>query len=313
MSIFVSGSLAYDFIMNFPDDFENHILKDKIHKLNVSFTIDELEKNLGGTAGNIAYNISLLNKKPEIFASIGKNNKKYFDWLEQNDISKDYIHVSDKYTASAHITTDKKDNQITAFHPGALNDASKLSIKDIEGDIDLFINSPNDAEAMLKYNKELSEESTEVVFDPGQQITTFNKQQLLQALESSDILVGNDYEISLIKDKTNLSKQEINNKVNLLITTLGEKGSMIENDDDTIEVKPTKVQQVLDPTGAGDAYRAGFFVGYQAELGLKKCAQLGSTLASFAIENYGTQNHSPELNDIKNRYKSSYSEELVLN
>ena len=313
MSIFVSGSLAYDFIMNFPDDFENHILEDKIHKINVSFTIDELEKNLGGTAGNIAYNISLLNKKPEIFAPIGKNNKKYFDWLEQNDISKDYIHVSDKYTASAHITTDKKDNQITAFHPGALNDASNLSTKDIEGDIDLFINSPNDAEAMLKYNKELSEKSTEVVFDPGQQITTFNKQQLLQALESSDILVGNDYEISLIKDKTNLSKQEINNKVNLLITTLGEKGSMIENDDQTTEVESAKVQQVLDPTGAGDAYRAGFFVGYQAELGLKKCAQLGSTLASFAIENYGTQNHSPELNDIKNRYKSSYSEELVLN
>jgi len=313
MKILVSGSLAYDFVMDFPDSFKNHIMPDSLHILNVCFMIEKLNKGLGGTAGNIAYNFKLLGMEPEIFSALGKDADEYLKHFEKNKISaKNILRSEDQFTASAYITTDKDDNQITAFYNGPLRLSVEQNIYDVKEKYNLAIISPNAKEVMMKHLKEAKEAGMETVFDPGQQITAFMPEELIRMIQQSDFIIGNDYEIKLLMQKTEFSMEEILQYVKAVITTLGEKGSVVVTKTESVEAGVCLPRSVDDPTGAGDAYRAGFFCAYLLGYNWKTCAQMGATAASYAIENYGTQNHFFTKEEFLNRYQSVFNEKLSI-
>jgi len=313
MSVLISGSLAYDYIMAFPDTFKNHIMPDQIHVLSVSFVVDQLKKNLGGTSGNIAYTMNLLKTEPIILSALGSDAQDYLDHLQKHNITKDYItQTSDMLSSSAHITTDKDDNQITAFYPGAGGAELQHSLSDIKEDIDLVLISPNKKEHMIKHAKQAYEAGIPIVFDPGQQITALTPQEVALLVGQAKILIANDYEMKLIEQKTGWSGAELFQHVELVITTYGDKGSRIAEDEGSIDIPACNAQSVDDPTGAGDAYRAGFFAGYTRGFDLKTCGQMGSAAAVFAVEKHGTQNHSFTIDEFIQRYKDNFGEELEL-
>lgn len=310
MPILVSGSLAYDYIMNFPDSFKNHIMPDKIHILNVCFVVDKLEKSWGGTAGNIAFTMKMLGADPLIVSAIGRDANEYLEHFKKQGISTEYILQStNKLTASAYITTDMDDNQVTAFYNGPLGEVAAIPNKSAA----IAIISPTDKTAMLKHLHECHERGIPAMFDPGQQITAFSDVELRSAIAKSAFLIGNDYEIKLIQDKTGWNARDILKETKVLITTLGEKGSIITTQDgEMIEIAPCPPRSVDDPTGAGDAYRAGFLVGYEKGYDLKTCAQIGSVAASYAIETYGTQAHTFTKENFRERYEKVYKEKINL-
>ena len=313
MSIFISGSLAYDYIMDFPDSFKNHILPDQIHILNVCFTVDKLEKNFGGTAGNIAYTVKLLGGDPVLVSSLGTDAEEYLMYLEKQGISTKYTHVSHgKLTASAHITTDKDDNQITAFYNGAAGDAATPGVADIKETPQLAIIGPTHKDIMMRHAKECFEKNIPIVFDPGQVMTALSPQELMLLIGQAKFLIGNDYEMKLLEEKTGWKGAALFDHVDVLITTLGDHGSVIAKKDATIEVEPCPPRSADDPTGAGDAYRAGFFTAYVNGHDLKTCGQMGSVAAAYAIEHYGTQNHRFTMEEFTQRYEETYREALRL-
>ena len=301
--IFVSGSLAFDRIMNFPGYFKDNILPDKIHNLNVSFNIEKLEERYGGTAGNIAYNLSLLNLEPVIIGSAGKDFDKYKKYLEEKNIGLDGLKiVEDDFTAAAHIITDKSNNQITGFHMGAMTADTEYNIK--QGD--LLIISPGNIHDMLRYQDQAQAINMPYIFDPGQTLPFFQPEELKALVNGAKVLITNDYELELVIKKTGYSKEDILEIVEILVTTNGEKGSTIQKKDDIIEIPCAKPEQVLDPTGAGDAYRAGFIYGLVNDMDLEICGRLGSITAVYAVEKYGTQEHSYSLEEFKIRYKNNF-------
>jgi len=309
MSILISGSLAYDYIMDFPDSFKNHILPDQIHILNVCFVVDNLKKNYGGVAGNMAYTMNLLGMDPIIFSPLGSDGRDYLDYLKKNKLKTNYIKLSkEKLTSSAHITTDKENNQITAFYNGALLEATDLSISDVKEKVDLVLISPTYKTAMIKHAKECYEQKIPFCFDPGQQVTAFTAQELMMIVGQAKFLIGNDYEIKLIQEKTGWDGEEILNHVEAMIITMGEKGSMVVTKEGTVEVGICPADSVDDPTGAGDAYRAGFFSAYSQGLDWKACAQMGAVAATYAVENYGTQNHHFTKEEFSQRYRETFGE-----
>lgn len=313
MSVLISGSLAHDYIMDFPDSFKNHILPDHIHMLNVSFTVQSLKKEFGGCAGNIAYTAKLLDGDPIILGSLGKDGMEYLAHFKKHEINANYILKSKELlTSSAHITTDKDGNQISAFHVGAGADSIDISILNIKEKINLVLISPNSKETMIRHSKEAAEKNIPIVFDPGQQLTTFSPQELMLLIGQAKILIANDYELKLIEDKTGWQNHELLNHVEILITTLGEKGSVVRTKDEIFQIKPCAPLSVDDPTGAGDAYRAGFFTAYEKGKNLQTCGQVGSVAAVYAIENYGTQNHWFLPEDFAKRYEDTYNQKLDL-
>ncbi len=308
MSTLISGSIAYDYIMTFPDSFKNHILPDQIHILNVCFVVNRLERNFGGTAGNIAYTTKLLGGSPVVFGALGTDAKDYASWFEKHGIDTKYIVQSkDKLTTSAHITTDKEDNQVAAYHPGPDEESLSLSVKDAEG-VELAIIAPTQKDVMINHALQCYDEKIPFCFDPGQQITALSPQELMGAIGQAKFLIGNDYEMRLIQEKTGWDAKELLNHVEVLITTLGEKGSVITSKLGILEIAPCPPQSIEDPTGAGDAYRAGFFWAYTKGLEYKVCGQVASVCASYAIEHYGTQNHSFTMEEFGERYEKTYSE-----
>lgn len=312
MSIIVSGSLAYDYIMNFPDSFKNHILPEQLHILSVSFVVNKLERRLGGTAGNIAYTIKLLGSDPTLVSALGKDDEPYIDRLNELGIGTDHI-VRDPncLTASAYITTDADDNQICAFYPGPLKDAMKIDIVALKSDLVLI--SPTQKDVMIKHLQMAVDAGKTVVFDPGQQITAFSDLELRKLISQADYLIGNDYEIKLIEDRTGLRGKDLMAENTTLITTLGARGSIVSSPTGTvIEVASCPPKSVDDPTGAGDAYRAGFFVGVTKNLPMQSCAQMGAVAATYAIESYGTQEHTFTKQDFVTRYMHTYQEALEL-
>lgn len=308
-SILVSGSLAYDYIMDFPDSFKNHILPDHIHMLNVSFVVDKLNKNFGGTAGNIAYTMKLLGGDPIVFAALGKDADTYLDHFKALEMNTEYIRQSEKlFTSSAYITTDKDDNQITAFYPGAGSESTELHVKDVVEKPVFAIIGPSAKEVMIQHAKECYEAGIPFCFDPGQQITTLSPQELMAIIGQATFLIGNDYEMKLMEEKTGWDGREILNHVEVLITTLGSKGSIITTKDEMIEIPAPAAESVEDPTGAGDAYRAGFFFAYMNGKDLRKCGKVGSVAALYAIEKYGTQNHKFTMAEFRGRCERAYGE-----
>ncbi len=302
MSILICGSMAFDTIMVFKDQFKNHILPESIHKLSVAFYVPELRKEFGGTAGNIAYNLKLLNEDPVIMATVGNDFSNYFEWLSQNTINISHIkEIKSLYTAQAYITTDLSDNQITAFHPGAMVESHQNKIKDAKN-ICLAIIAPDGKEGMMNHAAECKALNIPFMFDPGQGLPMFNREELLKFIDDATYIAVNDYEATLLSEKTSLSTEEISKKVEALIVTLGAKGSMIYADNKTYKIDPVKVEDPIDPTGCGDAYRAGLLYGIAKKWDWQSIGRLASVMGAIKIRSQGGQNHSPTRDDIETLY-----------
>jgi adenosine kinase len=293
MNIIVSGSMAYDRIMDFPGKFSDHILPDKIHVLNVCFQVNGIKEKYGGTAGNIAYALTLMGEKPLICATIGHDYQKYFKWLAKNGLSTENIKIiADEFTAGAYITTDRSDNQITGFNPGAMKYQSTLDFSKLNPENTIVIVSPGNFDDMVNYPRACKNKGIDYILDPGQSLPMWDKQDLIQAIEGCRILIVNDYELSLIISKTGLDKKALLEMTGTIITTLGESGSQISMREREIAVPAFRVKKVVDPTGAGDSYRGGLLCGLVHGKNIEQCARMGSVCASFSIENYGTQEYS---------------------
>lgn len=302
MNILVSGSLAYDRIMDFQGRFSDHFLPEKIHVLNVSFTVNGLTEKFGGTAGNIAYGLSLLSEKPLILATVGRDYHRYFDWLKKNNISCDGIRIiEEELTAGAYITTDQADNQITGFNPGAMKFASSFDFSKLNSGESIAIIAPGNLEDMMNYSAMYKSRGIDYIFDPGQSLPMWNSSDLAKCIDGSRILISNDYELELIISKTGLDKKELLRRTRTIITTLGEFGSRVCTPDSEVDIPCFKPKEVIDPTGAGDAYRAGLIKGLVQNLSITQCAEMGSACASFAVECYGTQEHYFTLTDFEKR------------
>ena len=316
MSILVYGSVAYDQIMDFPDSFSNHILPGEIKKLNVSFTVRQLKKTFGGTAGNIAYNLSLLKEKPVVYSAVGSDFDPYRERMAKLGINLSGIKVYNKtLTASVYIITDKDNNQISGFFPGALQ---FYGHKPKPTKKDLAVIAPGNPVEMLNLAEDYAKKRTFFIFDPGQQLTSMTKAQLLKAIKLANIYIVNDYELSLTKKITGHGKEDILERAGVLITTLGAKGSKIELSAEgrvkEYRIRAVKSKKIADPTGAGDAYRAGLIKGlrlHQKKNLFKtdwlKIGQIASLAGTYAAEQYGTQNHEYTFEQFKQRFTKEFN------
>ena len=297
MKIVVYGSLAYDRIMVFPGYFSEHILPEKIHVLNVCFQVDGMKEKFGGTAGNIAYALTLMGENPVVSATIGHDYHRYFEWLANNGISTENIKIiEDEFTAGAYITTDRADNQITGFNPGAMKYPSSLDFDKLNPRETIVIISPGNLEDMLNYPRFCKARGIDYIFDPGQSLPMLDAKELIQAIEGCRILISNDYELDMIISKTGFKKEALLRRAGTIIVTMGELGSLVSTPDGEINIPAFKPKKVVDPTGAGDAYRGGLISGLVRGKSIEHCARMGSVCASFAVEFYGTQDYrfSPE-------------------
>lgn len=306
MSALICGSMAYDTIMVFHDQFKNHILPDKVHMLNVSFLVPVIRREFGGCAGNIAYNLKLLGETPKIMATVGHDFEPYAQWLSQCKISSEYIQKLDEhYTGQAYITTDQDDNQITAFHPGAMNEAHVNSVLDAKG-VEIGIVSPDGKLGMQQHAKEFVEAGIPFIFDPGQGMPMFSGEELLELLELATWATFNDYESELMQERTGLTLEQIAEKVDALVITLGGQGSKIYSQGECIDIPAAKAKELRDPTGCGDAFRAGLLFGILSDYDWATTGRIASLLGAIKIEHNGTQNHSFTMAQFKQRYQDSF-------
>lgn len=312
--ILITGSLAFDHIMDFPGKFADHIMPDKVHMLNVSFLVTQMRKSFGGTAGNISYTLSLLGIRAAILGIAGEDFATYREFLEKNEINTSYIKsVNNLYTSTAFGVTDSKDNHIWGFYSGADSLSDHLSIHDIEGKIDFGIVAPNNPRAMIKFAREYQQLKIPYLFDAGMQLPWLTGADLRSAFLGAKIIIGNDYEVGIMEKKMEISDlHSMASENKIVITTLGEQGSRISVDGKTFPVKAARVRNVSDPAGAGDVYRAGFMAGFMRNLPLKTCAQMGSVAAAYTVEKFGTTTHSFTIPNFERRYKENFSEEIKL-
>lgn len=310
MQTLICGSLAFDTIMVFQDQFKNHILPDQIHKLSVAFFVPEMRRDFGGTAGNIAYNLQLLEGEPLIMATVGEDFAPYQAWMTENNISNQHIKtITNTFTAQAFITTDLDDNQITAFHPGAMMESHQNSVKDCNA-ISLAIIAPDGRDGMFQHARECHEANIPFMFDPGQGLPMFNGEELMHFIEMATYLAVNDYEAQVLQEKTGLSLDLLAEKVEALIVTLGAEGSHIYADGQRYEVPSVKADKVVDPTGCGDAYRAGLLYGIKRKWDWPSCGRLASTMGAIKIASKGGQNHKPSREEIEKVYSQALVKEV---
>lgn len=310
MSIYLTGSLAYDRIMNFPGKFTDSILPNQIHNLNVSFYINRLEEQLGGNAGNIAYTLGLLGERSTIIATAGRDFDRYAAILEGRGLSLEGVsRLENELTASAYIMTDQMNNQITGFHAAAMMTPSDYDFPSLDPAKDIALIGPSNPDDMNRHPALYREKGVRYIYDPSQQLPVLTGAQLLAAIGGAYLLVGNDYEIQMIANTTARSKEELAcMTVRGIVTTMGEKGSLIMDKENNTEIaiSAVPVSQVVDPTGAGDAYRAGLIKGMLLEQPLTECARLGATCAAFCIEHQGTQGHDFFLEDFFRRHSQAF-------
>ena len=311
MSALICGSLAYDNIMVFHDRFKNHILPDKVHILNVSFMVPEMRREFGGCAGNIAYNLQLLGGKPVPMATVGRDFSAYAAWMEKWQINRKYIKaVSEAYTAQAFITTDLDDNQITAFHPGAMDHAHLNDVAEAlreSKEVVLGIVSPDGRSGMLQHAARFAACGVPFIFDPGQGMPMFDGADLVRFLDQATWVTVNDYEWELMQERTGFSPGDVLEKVHALIVTRGSKGSEIYTREERFPVAPVRPREVVDPTGCGDAYRAGILFGLMNGLDWEATAQIASLMGAIKVEHHGTQNHYFERSEFEDRFQTAFS------
>ena len=306
MRTLICGSLAYDNIMVFPDRFKNHILPDKIHILNVSFLVPEMRREFGGCAGNIAYNLHLLGGAPVIMATVGDDFSSYATRLTRLGLEQTHIRpIADTFTAQAFITTDLDDNQITAFHPGAMNYSHENQVADAQ-DIRLGIIAPDGRDGMLEHARQFHAAGIPFIFDPGQGLPMFNGEELLQFVELADYVALNDYEAQLMQERTGRTIEELSKRVTALIVTLGAHGSAIYTDGKPLAIPPVKAEQVVDPTGCGDAFRGGLLYGIVQGFDWATTGRLASFMGAIKIAQRGAQNHSLRREEIAGRIRAEF-------
>lgn len=306
MRTLICGSIAYDNIMVFPDHFKNHILPEKIHVLNVAFLVPEMRREFGGCAGNIAYNLKMLGGEPVMMATVGDDYAPYEVRFKQLNLTQEHVqHVADTFTAQAFITTDLADNQITAFHPGAMNFSHLNSVKESR-DIRLGIIAPDGRDGMLQHAREFHEAGIPFVFDPGQGLPMYNGEELLDFINKADYIAVNDYEGEMLQDRTGHRLESLANNAKALIITLGAQGSIIYADGKKFEIPCVKPKQIVDPTGCGDAYRAGLLYGIVNDFDWQTTGQLGSLMGSLKIAQRGGQNHQFTRDEIGQYYFESF-------
>ncbi len=310
MSALICGSLAYDSIMVFQDHFKNHILPEKIHILNVSFLVPELRREYGGCAGNIAYNLKLLGGDPLIMAACGDDFAPYATRLDKLGIARTHIrNVPDSFTAQAFITTDLSDNQITAFHPGAMNFSHLNQVSDARN-VSIGIVSPDGRDGMLQHAEQFHAAQIPFIFDPGQGMPMFDGADLLHFVELADYITLNDYEAELLQSRTGKTLAQLASQVRALIVTKGEQGSSIYADGEMIDIPCAKPAAVVDPTGCGDAYRAGLLYGIDKGLDWATTGRLASLMGALKIAQRGAQNHTQGRAEIGALFKAEFGYDL---
>ena len=306
MRTLICGSIAYDTIMVFKDYFKNHILPEQIHILNVAFLVPDMRREFGGCAGNIAYTLRQLGGDPLIMATVGEDYQPYAYRLNKLNLTQEHIQqIPDTFTAQAFITTDLDDNQITAFHPGAMNYSHYNHIKDAD-DVNLGIISPDGREGMLQHAKEFHEQGIPFVFDPGQGLPMFNSEELLNFVLQADFVTVNDYEAQLLQEKTGKKIEELAKLVKAFVVTFGARGSLIYAGGKRIDIPCVKVEVVVDPTGCGDAYRAGLLYGISQGMDWETTGRLASLMGAIKIMHRGGQNHEISRAEIGVRYQQHF-------
>jgi adenosine kinase len=306
MRTLICGSIAYDTIMVFRDRFKNHILPDQLHILNVAFLVPDLRREFGGCAGNIAYNLALLGGEPLVMATVGDDYLPYDERMKKLKLSQQHVRrVPNTFTAQAFITTDLDDNQITAFHPGAMNHSHENHVGDAK-DVKLGIISPDGREGMMQHASEFHAAGVPFVFDPGQGLPMFNGEELNNFVNLASYLTVNDYEGQMLQERTGRKLEELAKNVKALVVTLGAKGSLVMTGGRSIEIPAVKPAQILDPTGCGDAYRAGLLYGIAAGLDWTATGRLASLLGSIKVASRGGQNHRFARDEIAERYREAF-------
>ncbi len=308
MRTLICGSLAFDTIMVFPDRFARHILPEQTHVLSVSFQISDMRREWGGCAGNIAYNLHALGGDPVVMGTLGTDGGAYRERLRTLGIAIDGVRViDDAYTAQAFIITDHDDNQITAFHPGAMNRSHVAHVDDV-ADVSLGIVSPDGKEGMTQHAAEFAARGTPFVFDPGQGLPLFDGKELAQIIEHASYLTVNDYEAKLLADRTGWSIADIAERVDGLVVTMGGEGSIIHAGGATYAIPAVRPSAIVDPTGCGDAYRAGLLYGIANEWDWESTGKLASVMGTIKIECRGGQNHVIDRDTIALRYRDAFGE-----
>ena len=310
MSALICGSYAYDTIMVFEDHFKNHILPDKVHILNVSFLVPGMRREFGGCAGNIAFNLNLLGGTALPMATVGNDFEPYAQWMDKCGITRQHIKIlDDTYTGQAFITTDLDDNQITAFHPGAMSRSHEITVSEA-GNVSIGIVSPDGRDGMIQHAQQFAEAGIPFIFDPGQGMPMFNGDELLEFIKQATWATLNDYEAQLLQERTGQTVEQLSKHLKALIVTKGGEGSSIHLGTETINIPSARAGAIKDPTGCGDAYRAGLLYGLMNDLDWETTGRIASLIGAIKIEHHGTQNHQFTMNEFKARFNEEFGREL---
>jgi adenosine kinase len=306
MSALICGSFAFDTIMVFPDRFKNHILPEQVHILNVSFMVPDMRREFGGCAGNIAYGVKLLGGYGRPMGTVGRDFDAYRDWMDSCGISREFVRqLDDAYTAQAYIMTDLDDNQITAFHPGAMNYAH-LSKVPMDAGITVGIISPDGREGMIQHAEQFAEAGIPFIFDPGQGMPMFDGNDLLRFIEQTSWLALNDYESKLLQERTGLSLEQLAERVRAVVVTRGGDGSLVYTGGRLVDIPAARARVAKDPTGCGDAYRAGLLYGLMHDMDWETTGRIAALMGAIKIEHYGTQNHCFSPEEFRSRFKEAF-------
>jgi adenosine kinase len=306
MSIIVTGSIAYDYLMSFPGKFTEHFLPEHMNRVSLSFLVDTMDKRRGGCAPNIAYTLSLLGQRPRLLATAGQDFGEYRQWLEAAGIDTSLVKVVEgKFTASFFCSTDQESNQIASFYTGAMADAAQLSFRTAP-DARLAIIAPNDPGAMVQYAEECRTLEIPFIWDPGQQCARMSGDELAEGIGGAAVVICNDYEFELIRQKTGLGETEILERAGVLVITRGETGCTILEQAGTTDVAAVPPHRIVDPTGVGDAFRGGFMKGMAEKAPYEVCARLGSVAATYALEHLGGLSHAYSWQEFRSRYEEHF-------
>jgi adenosine kinase len=306
MKLIVTGSIAFDYLMQFPGKFTEHILPEHLERVSLSFLVDSMDKRRGGCAPNIAYTLALLGERPYLVAAAGQDFKEYDEWLQAVGVDTSHVYrVPDKFTASFFCSTDTENNQIASFYIGAMANASELSLRTIPQP-GLVIISPNDPGAMIQYAEECRAIGVPFIFDPGQQCARLSGDELRDGLRGARVVICNDYEFELIRQKTGLGEDSLLEQADVLLITRGENGCSVYEKTGRVDVKALAPHRIIDPTGVGDAFRGGLMKGMATGKSFKESAQLGTVAATYALEHLGGQSHAYTIKEFSERYAEHF-------
>jgi adenosine kinase len=314
MNIILTGSIAYDYLMRYPGKFADHFLRDELHQISLSFLVEDMTKHWGGIAANIAYTLALLGMRPKLMGTVGRDFPDYQKWLEKVGVDCSTVRQIDEvFTASFFANIDQDNNQIGSFYAGAMTYAKDYSLADaFDGKPDLVVISPNDPQAMTNLSQECRDRSIRFIYDPSQQVSRLDGEQLRRDMQGAYAMVVNAYEAGVISKKTGMTIEELRKEIDILVVTQGKRGSHIYTRDEFIEVPVFPEVHIKEPTGVGDAFRAGLIRGIVGGWSLKTSALVGSLCATYVLEQVGTQNHYFEISEFVNRFREHFDDEGVL-